>query len=83
MTGNYIYTGEYLKIVEYLVHDMSGGELSADMVQNVRITPDGTVFEVFYLDREGHKICLPDGKNNWYCPTYHHRVNYVDALAAW
>lgn len=88
MTGNYIYTDQYLEILQDMVHDLTSGELSPDMVRNVLITPEeGTVFEVFYLDREGHKIILPENGDeesfDWYCPTYYYRVKRVDALTTW
>lgn len=83
MTGNYIYTGEYTQIIQYMMYDLTHGELSADMVHSVHITNDGAVFEVFYLDREGHKISLPEGEDDWYCPMYYYRVKRVDALTSW
>lgn len=83
MTGNYIYTSAYLKVIQDMVTDLTNGELTADMVQNVLITADGTVFEVLYLDREGRKICLDENVNDWYSPTYIYRVTRVDALTTW
>lgn len=84
MTGNYVYTDEYLKIMQDMVHDLTEGELSPEMVRHVFITPEeGTVFEVFYLDRKGHKITIPENENDWRCPTYYYRVTPVDATISW
>ena len=84
MTGNYIYTNEYLEILHAMVHDLTNGELSPDIVRSVLITPEeGVVFEVFYLDRQGKKVCLPEGEDDWYCPTYYYRVTPVHSTISW
>lgn len=85
MTGNYIYTNRYLQIIRDLVTDLTLGEITADMVKSVLITPEeGTVFEVFHYDREGRKIRLYDVDSDWdYTSTYYYRVTRVDALTSW
>lgn len=83
MTGNYIYTKEYLEILQDMVHDLTNGELSPDMVRRVLITPEeGVVFEVFYLDRQGYKVCVYTDAV-YECWTYYYRVKRVDALTTW
>lgn len=80
MTGNYMNTALYQDVLENMAHDLTNGELSLDMVRHILITPEGnTVFEVFYLDRDGHKIMLPDED----VATYYYRVTTVDATISW
>lgn len=88
MTGNYINRTTYLYAIQDMIHRLTTGDLSAHMVRHVLMTPEeGVLFEVFYFDREGHKICLPENGDeeslDWYCPTYYYRVSPVDATIAW
>ena len=85
MTGNYVYTSRYQDVLANMLHDLTNGELSLDMVRNVLITPEGhAVFEVYYFDHAGHKIRLYDVDSDWYySPTYYYRVTPVDATISW
>lgn len=85
MTDNYMNMSLYQDVLENMVHDLTNGELSPDMVRNVLITPEeGTVFEVFHLDRTGHRISLYDHDSEWYyTPTYYYRVKPVDPTVSW
>ena len=84
MTGNYMDMSLYQDVLANMLHDLTNGELSLDVVRSVLITPEGnTVFEVLYYDREGHKICLPEGEDDWYCPTYYYRVTPVHSTISW
>lgn len=83
MTGNYISRSEYQNLTMNLVSELTDGWLSPHDVQNIRLDVDGAVFEVFYLDRNGHKIHLPEDGDNGYCPTYYYTVEPVDALISW
>lgn len=82
MTDNYVYKNRYLQIIRDLVIDLTLGEITADMVRHVLMTPEeGVVFEVFYYDRYGKKIVLPG--EDGYVPTYYYRVTPVDATISW